>query len=64
MHTHAHTHTSLHDTTRLRACPKYLAWHYTLREEPPLTETLPLLQSRPFGVALLIAGWDDNGPIL
>ena len=22
------------------------------------------MQSRPFGVALLIAGWDDSGPVL
>ncbi len=22
------------------------------------------LQSRPFGVALLVAGWDEHGPVL
>lgn len=28
-------------------------------DHPPLW-----LQSRPFGVALLVAGWDDDGPVL
>lgn len=28
------------------------------------SEHVPLFQSRPFGVALLIAGIDDRGPLL
>jgi hypothetical protein len=56
--------TGLNDT--LMAVPRCaFALTGTATHAPSWTCLAPRwLQSRPFGVALLVAGWDDDGPVL